>query len=220
MPFLAHFPSLEHLRLTIYDLDIDLLHLSSADLEEPGEKSYGTLLKRFNPVALCLKSLDIGLYEPDVDDCASVFLWRVQPASGFKEFKALKRLVVPYQCLLGATVSLVDTLPSPATILPSTLESLEVYCPRIHIYDWFLRLRNVRHRLLALSKIMLHCHSAYGDSYDQFAFINCSHPVLDVMDELGITLDFTYRPRDWEEDWNDYDLEIFAVLDWLETLGA
>lgn len=221
--FLAHFPSLEDLRLTIYDLRIDATSVSSLDLIEEGESSYSNLLERISSVAAHLVTLDVGVYKDDEDDendGSCDFLDDVQPASGFQQFKSLKRLVVPYQCLLGHTTSSVDTLPSPAAILPPALENSEVHCPQIYIYKWLARLRIVRDRLPVLSEVHLYCQSPYGDDYDIFHFVNCHHSVPGVLGELGITLHKSYRPQDWQKGWDEYDIDIFNVIRWLESLGA
>ncbi|KAF2631689.1 hypothetical protein BU25DRAFT_418458 [Macroventuria anomochaeta] len=220
--FLAHFPSLEVLRLTMYDLEVDMMPASPSDLEEDYERSFDTLLERLSPVAADLTILPLGVYHDaeDYDGPANNFLRDVQPTSGFQQFKALKNLVAPYQCLLGRTISTVDTLPSPATILPARLERLEMNCPQINIYDWLARPRNARDRLPALSKIELYCQRPYGDEYPLFAHENLEHNVFEVMSETDITLDVTYWPRDWREDLNDYDLDIPASIEWVESLDV
>lgn len=220
--FLAHFPSLVNLRVVIYDIDVDALPEDVSDPQDQNERSYSILLERLSSVADHLKALHLGVNDDadDYDGHASKFLCDVQPASSFRQFKSLKTLIVPYRCLLGRTTSTVDTLPSSATILPATLKDLRIHCPQIHIYDWLMRFRKVRNRLPALSEIELYCQLPYGDEYPVFAFENWDHPAMDMMtEELGITVHVTSRERDWNPDWNDYDLDILDVIDWLDSLG-
>ena len=86
--------------------------------------------------------------------------------------------MVPYQCLLGQTTSTVDTFPSPAKILPSTLEHLKVHYPQIYVYDGLFRLCKVPNRLPLLSEAELYCLRRYGDNYDVFAFVHREHYVF------------------------------------------
>lgn len=128
-------------------------------------------------------------------------------------------LVVPYQCLLGWTTSTVDTLPSPAAVLPPSLISLKVDCPQIHLYDWIARLEIVHDRFLLLADIELYCQSPHGDEWPEFKFGNSDHRALHTLNDFGIYLYLTFCEQNWRSRWRDYDLEIFDVIDWLESFG-
>ena len=58
--FLAHFSSLEVLRLTTYDLNIDIMPAANTTTQEDGNRSYQTLLDRLAPIAAHLTTLDLG----------------------------------------------------------------------------------------------------------------------------------------------------------------
>lgn len=102
--FLAHFPALLELKLTIYVLFPDNIWGPNTE-----EKSYETLLERLSPVASHLRSLEMGVFNTDEEvyiprdggtDRANKFLIDVLPASDFKDFRRLEKLVVPYQVCL------------------------------------------------------------------------------------------------------------------------
>lgn len=219
--FLAHFPSLEDMEITIYDLEVDVL-MPLIDPPDEDEKSYNTLLQRLSSVTEQLMRFYLVMYDAEDDWCnqASAFLNDVQPASSFRQFTRLTNLSVPYQCLLGKTTSIVDPLPSPAAVLPSSLEYLTIDCPQIHIYDWLLRLRRVRDKLPDLFDIELHCQIPFGDEWPVLVFENDDHSVFYVLSkELDINLYVTKRERDWNPKWDQYDADVLDVIDWLDDLG-
>jgi len=218
--FLAHFPSLREITVRIYDFDADELPTRPDPLDDEDELDYTNLLDKISAVAAILTKLDIGVYsDAEEDDTrANCYLRQVRPGPGFQQFKALKSLSVPYQCLLGHTLSLVDTIPSPATILAPNLKSLQVHCPQIYLYDWLARLETVQHRLPELSSVALRCQDPYGDSYNVFEFVHHDHRVKEVLTKIGIELYIEYRDQDWEEEWNDYDLKVLEAIGWLEGL--
>ncbi|KAJ4991386.1 hypothetical protein SVAN01_03033 [Stagonosporopsis vannaccii] len=218
--FLAHFPSMEGLTVRIFDLAVDKLPNSPDRLDDEGELDYTNLLDKISAVATHLNELDIGVYTvaEDVNGVANDYLRQVHPGHGFQEFKVLRSLVVPYQCLLGHTFSSVDTLPSPAALLPSNLEFLDIHCPQIHLYDWLARLDIVQHRLPELSSILLYCQSPHGDDYDVFEFVHNDHHVMEILSRIGIELHLDYRDRDWKKEWDDYDLKILEAIEWLDGL--
>ncbi|KAF3047316.1 hypothetical protein E8E11_000521 [Didymella keratinophila] len=223
--FLKHFPSLVNLQITIYDIVADEFPdeiWGSQDLEEC---DFNVLLERLSPIANNLQTLDLGIYVDD-DDFTSMqgracpYLFTVQPASTFQQFKSLKNLIVPYQCLLGRPTSATDALPSPGAILPHTLEGLRIQCPQAHIYDWLLRIRAARDYLPVLLQIELYSQLPQGDEYPLFAFENSDHPAMDILEEeLGITMHITGREGDWKREWDAYDLDTLDIIDWLDSLG-
>jgi hypothetical protein len=218
--FLAHFPLLKDLQVRTYDIDLDILPTSVLDSNEDEERSYATLIERFGPVAPTLNTLSMGVYKGKGNERhASNFLNGVRPAASFHHFKALKDLVVPQRCLLRSIESPVDPLPSPATILPASLERLEVHCPQVLILDWLERIQKVQDELPALSQIELYCQKPYGDVFPLFAFENWEHPAMELLPNIGIGLTVVPRKRDWEPDWNDYDREVSDAIEWLDSLG-
>ncbi|KAF3010653.1 hypothetical protein E8E13_004754 [Curvularia kusanoi] len=213
--FLAHFPALTDLKLSIYDSknDEDFRWLAS------GGRSYDTLLQRLTPVASHLRSLDLGVYdEKPGDNRANKFLQTVQPASNFKQFTALVDLVVPYQGLLGEPVSPFDPLPPPTWILPNTLESLEVHCPQVSIFDWIARLRKTNDEFPSLAKISLYSQLPYGDEYPEIWIEQREHPVVHTLHNTGISFESTYRKRDWKIKWEHFDDDIAEAAEWLNGL--
>jgi hypothetical protein len=222
--FLAHFPALLELKLTIYVLFPD--NIWGPDTEG---KSYDTLLERLIPVASHLRSLEMGVFNTDEEvyfprdggnDRANKFLVDVLPASDFKDFRRLEKLVVPYQCLLGHTMSPSDLVLSPDQILPATLQYLQIDCPQIHVYGWLAHLHTVRYRLPVLSEINLYSQLPYGDEYPVMYYEQREHPALRILSDLDISLTWEYRVGDWKEEWDEYDLEVPKVIEWLEGLGA
>jgi hypothetical protein len=61
----------------------------------------------------------------------------------------------------------------------------------------------------------LNCNAVYGDSYEVFAFMSYPHPVLAVLDFLGVTLPLNYSSEGWKEAWDVYDLK-----SWIWLLGC
>lgn len=221
--FLAHFPSLEELQVRTYDLDIDVLPSSAPGPDElEGARSYATLIERLSPVAATLTTLNLGVYNSDTgnDRSANIFLNQVRPAHSFQHFKVLKNLVVPQRCLLRSIETLVDPLPSPAKILPASLEHLGIHCPQVFILDWLERIQKVQDKLPALSAIELYCQKPYGDVFPLFAFENLEHPALELLPDIGIGWSIVPRQRDWESDWDNYDKEISGAIEWLDGFGT
>lgn len=221
--FLAHFPSLEDMEVTIYDLDVDvLLPPDPSDVQHEEDQSYNTLVEHLSPVADQLTRLWLIMYdaEDNYHNGASAFLNVVQPISSFLQFKRLTNLMVPYQCLLEKTTSFIDPHPSPAAMFPAALEYLTINCPQIYIYDWLLRLRRVRDHFPDLVDIELNCQLPLGDEWPVFVFENDEHPVFDVLrDDLDIQFNVTKREKDWKTEWEEYDTAVLAVIDWLDSLS-
>lgn len=224
--FLAHFPALLELKLTIYDLVFDDFMALEDVLRE---RSYDNLLEKLSPVASHLRTLELGVFNSDEEgyfppdtrnDEVNEFLLDVRPASGFRNFTKLDKLVVPYRCLLGHTLSPVDPVPSPDRILPATLAYLQIDCPQIHVYDWLAQLHTVRRRLPVLSEIHLYSQLPYGDEYPVMYYEHREHPALRILSDLDISLTWKYRVGDWKKEWDEYDLEVPKVIEWLDGLGA
>lgn len=218
--FLAHFPSLRELTVRISDFAADELPMRPDQIHIDDELDYTNLLDKISVVAAYLTELDIGVYSDAKEDDtrANDYLRQVLPGPGFQQFKALKSLLVLYQCLLGHTLSLVDSVPSPATTLAPNLESLAIHCPQIYLYDWLARLELVQYCLPELSSVVLYCQRPYGDGYNVFEFEHHDHRVREVLAKIGVELHLDYRQRDWEEEWDNYDLKILDAIEWLKGL--
>ena len=176
-----------------------------------------------------LRSLEMGVFNTDEEvyipcdggnDRANKFLIDVPPVSDFKDFRRLEKLVFPYQCLLGHTTSPSDLVLSPDQILPATLHYLQIDCPQILVYDWLAQLHTVRRMLPVLSGIKLYSQLPYGDEYHVMYYEHREHPALRILSDLDISLTWEYRLGDWKEEWDEYDLEVPKVIEWLEGLGA
>jgi hypothetical protein len=225
--FLAHFPALLELKLTITDVDIEQFRELGDVLSE---RSYDYLLEKLSPVASHLRTLELGVFNSDdrgfppsdffSNHEVNTFLHDVLPASGFRHFTKLEKLVVPYQGLLGHTQSPVDPVPSPDRILPATLAHLQIDCPQIHVYEWLAQLHIVRRWVPDLSEIILYSQLPYGDEYPVMYHENHEHRAVRILSDLDISLTWKYRAKDWKEEWNEYDLEAPKVIEWLEGLGA
>ena len=225
--FLAHFPTLLELKLTIYDLGSH--HLDGEDGEDE-ERSYDSLFERLGPVASHLRTLELGVFNnneegyvptKDGNKWANRFLTDVVPASSFQGFTSLERLVVPYQCLVEHTTSPFDPHLLPDWIFfPATLKYLQIDCPQKHVYDHLAQMHTLRPRLPVLSKIKLYCQLPYGDEYPVIFYEHREHPALRILSDLGISLTWECRVGDWKPEWAEYDLEVPKVIEWIEGLGT
>lgn len=228
-PFLAHFPSLEHLKISIFDRELDQDLDLDLDWSLTGSKklAYDSLLDRLSPVATHLRTLDLSIYDdPSLFDHtnhylllkANEYLTDALPASSFQQFTRLEKLLVPFTGLIGYTYAQTNHAPSPSRLLPSTLVNLEVDGPVVYIYDWLARLYRSKHTLPDLSSVALHCQYPYGDEYPLFAFEESDNTALWLLEKLGVTVNITYRSRDWEPEWDEYDLDVLNVIGWLNEL--
>jgi hypothetical protein len=123
----------------------------------------------------------------------------VLPCDGFKGFKCLQRLLIPYQVLFSAVDPQWSHITAaPPDLLPSTIQVLETECPSIEIYEWFELFDHYREQLPALSNVILMCSSTFGDSYEKFDFTLKPHPALAVLEPMNVKLELKYRKSEWE----------------------
>ena len=74
--------------------------------------------------------------------------------------------------------------------------------------------------LPVLSGIKLYSQLPYEDEYPVMYYEHREHPALRILSDLDISLTWAYRVGDWKEEWDEYDLEVPKVIEWLEGLGA
>jgi hypothetical protein len=218
--FLAHFPFVEYLGLTIYDEDCDLSHLSPTDDVGPNKQgSYVELMRMLQPVSKRLVTLGMvcPIYEHRLQ---AEYLKYVIPGEGFKAFPCLEHLDIPYQCIFEATDWQWSHIsPPPPQLLPSTIRTLSISHAQIYVYDWLARIPRFRHELPVLSYVGITCISGFGDSYEVFAFTSYPHPVLAALKSIEVELKLHYYPDEWEVDWYDYDVPLLDNLPWFDSFG-
>ena len=220
-PFLAHFPCLETLRMPFNDADDGIAeHRKDFPLDTITLGSYNVLLRKLQPVEAVLirLELDVSAHCGEVDTC---FLDDVLPGDGFLKFKALKHLLVPYQCLFGRADPEWSHILQPADeILPSTLETLKVHFPELTFLEWLTTLPCYRNKLPLLQRIGVACSSWVGAGYEDLAFISYPHPALDILPSMGIEWSIDVPECCWDQAWDDYDLRTWDAVAWMDrTFG-
>lgn len=134
-PFLAHFPSLESLKIQVEDDPRTRYSSSNRDNinENSSAGTYSLLVTRLEPGSKMLTTLDLA-----VDPCSEPhyleYMHYIIPRDGFRGVTALKNLYVPHNWLFGPVVNVpqwVSHHPSITDTLLTSIEFLEVYCPRI-----------------------------------------------------------------------------------------
>ncbi|KAI4675361.1 uncharacterized protein J4E84_010103 [Alternaria hordeiaustralica] len=220
-PFLAHFPHLETLRMPFNDDDDTVAGTrSNFNLARDDEGSYTILFQKLMSVAPVLTRLELDASTHCSEEDTS-FLDHVLPADGFLIFKALKHLLVPYQCLFGRSEPQWAHIQQPADeMLPPTLETLEVHFPELAFLDWLTTLSYYRKQLPVLEHIGIACSSWIGGSYVDFAFTSYPHPALDILSSLGIDWSIDVPQCCWRQAWDDYDLRAWDAVAWMDrTFG-
>ena len=110
--------------------------------------------------------------------------------TGFKDFKCLRVLKIPYQGLFGSRpLPWPNVSPSPSELLPNSLQTLGIGFPRLAILDWLARIIYCHDDLPDLLGIYLGCSSNFGDSFELLIFINHDHPAIETLRNLGIDLE-------------------------------
>jgi hypothetical protein len=211
--FLAHFPSLEKLKLQIEDLRVDYHMCQLSDLSVNEHGSYAALLQRLQTVARSLRDLYISINLEDEDE--KFIIRSILPSDSFKDFASLQRLCIPYECLFGSH----DT-PSLPDFLPHSLVALDILHPLIAIYDWLAELPLYRRELPNVSQVTLTCSTYYGDCYELFKFTSHPHPVSSAFKSIGVELVLPCSEDDWDPEWNDYDLHALDLTAWHASFGA
>ncbi|KAI4705557.1 hypothetical protein J4E81_000440 [Alternaria sp. BMP 2799] len=153
-PFLAHFPRLETLRLPFNDADEGVAGPHSKfNLDRDDQGSYTVLFQKLMSVAPVLTRLELDASTHCSEEDTS-FLDHVLPGDGFLIFKALKHLLVPYQCLFGRSEPQWAHIQQPADeMLPPTLETLKVHFPELAFLDWLTTLSYYQKQLPVLEHI-------------------------------------------------------------------
>ncbi|KAI4624499.1 hypothetical protein J4E83_004174 [Alternaria metachromatica] len=220
-PFLAHFPRLETLRLPFNDADEGVAGPHSKfNLDRDDQGSYTVLFQKLMSVAPVLTRLELDASIHCSEEDTS-FLDHVLPGDGFLMFKALKHLLVPYQCLFGRGEPQWAHIQQPADeMLPPTLETLKVHFPELAFLDWLTILSYYRKQLPVLERVGIACSSWIGGSYVDFAFTSYPHPALDILSSLGIDWSIDVPQCCWRPTWDDYDLRAWDAVAWMDrTFG-
>jgi len=220
-PFLAHFPRLETLRMPFNDADEGVAGpRSHFNLDRDDQGSYTVLFQKLMSVAPVLTRLELDASTHCSEEDTS-FLDHVLPADGFLIFKALKHLLVPYQCLFGRGEPQWAHIQQPVDeMLPPTLKTLKVHFPELAFLDWLTTLSYYRKQLPVLEHIGIACSSWVGGSYVDFAFTSYPHPALDVLSSMGIDWNIDVPQCCWRQSWDDYDLRAWDAVAWMDrTFG-
>ncbi|KAI4713836.1 hypothetical protein J4E89_001284 [Alternaria sp. Ai002NY15] len=220
-PFLAHFPRLDTLRMPFNDADEGVAGpRSHFNLDRDDQGSYTALFQKLMSVAPVLTRLELDASTHCSEEDTS-FLDHVLPGDGFLIFKALKHLLVPYQCLFGRGEPQWAHIQQPADeMLPPTLETLKDHFPELAFVDWLTTLSYYRKQLPVLEHIGIACSSWVGGSYVDFAFTSYPHPALDVLSSMGIEWSIHIPQCCWRPTWDDYDLRASDAVAWMDrTFG-
>jgi hypothetical protein len=221
--FLAHFPSLRHLDISIQDKEGDRRHAElGLDITAEQHGSFDILLRALDPVAECLATLSVFALPANMDEDDQIhYLPYTMPCEGFKSFTSLTHLHISYKVLFGPSDPQSSRIkPPPPDLLPATLEGLHIYCPDIELLDWLARLQYYKDKLPVLSCISITCSDTNGDNYEVFAFTSYPHPALAVLKSVGVKFTLHYPYSGWNSEWDDYDLEALNLVAWTKTLGA
>ncbi|KAH6882062.1 hypothetical protein BKA58DRAFT_328465 [Alternaria rosae] len=216
-PFLAHLPRLRTLRMPFNDADYGSAG-SCMDffLNSSTQGSYSILLQKLQPVAAVLTrlELDVSTHCGEVD---TFFLGYVLLGDGFLDFKALKHLLVPYQCLLPRETPQWSHILQPANeILPPSLETLKVHLPEHAFLDWLTTLSYYGNKLSVLQRIGIACSSWVGASYEDLVFISYPHPALTVLSSMNIDWSIDVPTCCWDRWWDDYDFRTWDAVAWMD----
>ena len=220
-PFLAHFPRLESLRMPFNDADEGVAGpRSHFNIDRDDQGSYTVLFQKLMSVAPVLTRLELDASTHCSEEDIS-FLDHVPPGDGFLIFKALKHLLVPYQCLFERDDPQWSHILQPADeILPSTLETLKVHFPELTFFEWLTTLPYYRNKLPVLQHIGIACSSWVGAGYEDLAFISYPHPALDMLSSMGVEWGIDVPKCCWEPAWDDYDLRTWDGVAWMnKTFG-
>jgi hypothetical protein len=218
--FLAHFPSVEKLRLKIEDLDIDCSHIRSlGDIDLLEQGSYAALHQHLQPLAASVRDLDISITIDGSHQFETIE--SILPCVGFKDFACLQRLSIPYECLFGPQGhQSVYPTPLPSDLLPPSIVALTIHHPSIALYDWLARLPLYQNELSNLSQVNLVCFNYMGDSYEIIKFIAHPHPALMALKSIGVELEISCVKGDWKSEWDNYDLHALDLAAWHVEFGT
>jgi hypothetical protein len=208
--FIAHFPALKFIYLTVHDTDYDDHVTQWGRLSPQGRGSFAEVVRLLQPVTSSLRTLVLGPVSSKNDSFLQ-YLRHADPCAGFQEFRVLEELCAPYQCLFAPSSQWSHITPSPSQLLPATLTWLHIDHPRIEVYDWLARIPHFRDELPVLVKVILQCSQEYGDSYEVFAYISYPHPVLAALKSIDVTLRVDNHDE-WDDAWLEYNLKALDCL--------
>jgi hypothetical protein len=219
-PFLAHFPALDYLMVTISD-DRDLSESNydtRHDITPDNLGSFALFIARLEPLASSLTILVMWIGHKN-DEYSSRWTNFVLPCDGFAHFKSLRHLAVPYQCLFGPVDPQWSHItPSPTDLIPSTLGFLSLGHVRVRVLDWLERLSYCRDDFPVLKDVQLCCDS-HGDAYNELMFESHPHPAFSGLCSVDMKLQVS-NMNAWKKEWDDYDLKTLDFLPWLRSFGS
>ncbi|KAK1916362.1 hypothetical protein P3342_004181 [Pyrenophora teres f. teres] len=206
-PFLAHFPRLHTLTMWVDDNNNERLGLEKqhhVDWFRRG--AWTTLIDKLRPLLPTLTTLIISV--PDRLDAELInYLPYTLPCHGFRSFTGLKHLAIPYQALFRAPDPQWSHIQIPIDeLLPSTLQHLELYTPKVAVLDWLATLPYYREHLPALARIDLFTSQWFGDAYDDFVFKAYPHLCFRILAHAQVAFGVHFGSPGWRDEWDDYDL--------------
>ncbi|KAF2660375.1 hypothetical protein K491DRAFT_711870 [Lophiostoma macrostomum CBS 122681] len=178
--------------------------------------SYSTIRHLMAPTSPTLEALDLGMD----DDQSPYFLDCVSRIGSLTDFEKLRTLRLPFEALCGhQTQNSWDT----TTILPPSLEHLEIQFPTACTTDFLKSLYRDRSHFPCLKMIILYCSNARGDTYEHFRYGAHGHPAFSTIAALkkkGIFVEYHYRECDRSPCWLDenYDPVVMAIVGFLNSL--
>jgi hypothetical protein len=135
---------------------------------------------------------------------------------------------VPYQCLIEPTSIVMCESPERRfetlkTMLPSSLETLVIDAPKLEVYWWLWPILGYngefKEHFLHLRTIELRCSNHHNDSYEDFNFLADNAYAYQSRNYHGIQVNVTYRPDEFDPDWDNYDLEAVQLAEWSRSFG-
>jgi hypothetical protein len=189
--FLAHFPCVPALDLYIADERSDRRRSdTSDDVNTNNQGSFQVLLQMLSPIAAVLNNLCI--YTADEEDYETIaFLHHILPNDGFRGFKALKGLQVPYHALfapIGPQWAHIHRLQPISELLPPTIEHLRITSLQLALLDCLADIPYYRGDLPLLIGINVYCTHWVDESYETMYFLSYPHRVLAAL--CSINVDF------------------------------
>ncbi|KAI1675756.1 hypothetical protein A1F97_09176 [Pyrenophora tritici-repentis] len=148
---------------------------------------------------------------PDRGDVGSDYLDYPLSSDGSTSFKGLKRLAIPYQALFyKVDPQWLHVQIRMDELLPSALETLEVYTPEVALLDWLDTLPYYREHLPALNRVDFFTSQWFGDGYEAFVFKTYPHPAFGILSKAQISA------LRWSESLGRHIVELYSILS-LET---
>jgi hypothetical protein len=220
--FLARCPLLTQVSVSIKETYHLRNSWGSVHLGTDRQGSYSVLQEMIAPTSQTLEKLDLGFD----DDQPGSFLDHVSPIGSLTGFEKLTTLRIPYEALIEDKDP-TDTAPSACvtTILPSSLERLEVQFPGTCILAFLEAIFKNRAYFPNLKMIILYCSKNYrGVSYETFRYrghLYRGYSVIASLQNHSVQVELRYRECDKLECWSDdnYDPLVMDIVDFLHTLN-